>query len=150
MKSVRISPDAGDASPLPSPPLSSIIDSSLTLSPVEVATAFHPPLNRFTEPRYLREHQFCGSILYWACNVTDLVAPGIEWSNAGADSGDEVGGGFGGRLETWGVNGLVSQPVHEDLSWRPLPIDMNWYNVVGWKKSCSLGRCDSMLFLGIC
>ena len=150
MKSVRISPDAGDASPLPSPPLSSIIDSSLTLSPVEVATAFHPPLNRFTEPRYFREHQFCGSILYWACNVTDLVAPGIEWSNAGADSGDEVGGGFGGRLETWGVNRLASQPVHEDHSWRPLPIDMNWYNVVGWKKSCSLGRCDSMLFLGIC
>jgi len=64
------------------------------------------PLNRFTEPRYLREHQFCGSILYWACNVTDLVAPGIEWYNAGADSWDEVGGGFGGHggLTGWYLN----------------------------------------------
>ena len=93
-------PDIDDASPLPSPPLS-----SLTLSQVEVAAAFHLPLNRFTDPRFLREHRFSGLIPYWACDVTDLVAPGIEWSDAGGDSGDEVGGGFGGRLEIWGLTG---------------------------------------------
>jgi len=78
---------------------------SLTLSQVEVAVAFHLPLNRFTDPRYLREHQFCVSIPYCACDVADLVAPGIEWSNEGGDSGGEVGGRFGGRLEIWGLTG---------------------------------------------
>ena len=31
--------------------------------------------------------------------------PGIEWYNPGADTKDEVGGGFGGRLEIWGLTG---------------------------------------------
>ena len=92
--------DVDDASPILSPPLSSLI-----LSPVEVAAVFHLPLSRFTDPRYLREHNFREPTSYWACDVTDLVAPGIEWSNAGANSGDEVGGGFGGRLEVWGLTG---------------------------------------------
>jgi len=33
------------------------------------------------------------------------MAPGIEWSSAGAESKDEVGGGFDGRLEIWGLTG---------------------------------------------
>ena len=33
------------------------------------------------------------------------MEPGIEWSNAGANFEDEVGGGFGGRLEVWGLTG---------------------------------------------
>jgi hypothetical protein len=89
-------PDVEDISPLPSPPLS-----SLTLSQVEVAAVFHLPLSRFTDPRYLREHQPRGFTPYWACDVTDLVAPGIEWSNAGANSNDEANG----RLEIWGLTG---------------------------------------------
>ncbi|KAF9642681.1 hypothetical protein BDM02DRAFT_1974827 [Thelephora ganbajun] len=92
--------DIDDTSPLPSPPLS-----SLTLSQVEVAAVFHLPLNRLTDSRYLREHQFRGSTSYWACDATDLVAPGIEWSNACANLEDEVGVGFDGRLEIWGLTG---------------------------------------------
>ena len=92
--------DVEETSPLPSPPLS-----SLRLSQVEVATVFHLPLNRLTDPRYLREHQFCESTPYWAYDVTDLVAPGIEWSNAGANSKDVEDGEFDGRLEIWGLTG---------------------------------------------
>ena len=92
--------DIDDTSPLPSPPLS-----SLTLSQVEVATVFHLPLNRLTDPHYLREHQFRGSAPYWVYDVTDLVAPGTEWSHAGAISEDEGGGGLDGRLEIWGLTG---------------------------------------------
>ena len=88
-----------DTSLLVSPPLS-----SLTLSQAEVATVFHLPLNRLTNPHYLREHQFRGSSC-WAFDVTDLVAPGIEWSNAGAGFSSEMGGGFDGRLEIWGLTG---------------------------------------------
>ena len=44
-------PDAGDTSSLPLPPLS-----FLTLSQVGVDASFHLPLDRFTDPRYLREH----------------------------------------------------------------------------------------------
>ena len=86
-------------SALPSPPLS-----SLTLSPVEVATVFHLPLNRLTDLRYLREDQFRESTPYRACDVTDLVAPGVEWSNAGVNK-DRAGAGFDGRLEIWGLTG---------------------------------------------
>ena len=93
-------PNKVDTSPLPSPPLS-----SLTLSQAEVATVFHLPLNRLTNPHYLREHRFRGSSSYWTCDVTDLVEPGTEWSNAGASSGNEVDGGFDGRLEIWGLTG---------------------------------------------
>lgn len=91
-----------DTSPLLSPPLS-----SLTLSQAEVATVFHLPLSRLTNPHYLREHRFygSGSSSYWACDVTDLVAPGIEWSNAGANFRNEVGGQSDGRLEIWGLTG---------------------------------------------
>jgi len=98
----ELTSDIDDTSPLTSPPLS-----SLTLSQVEVATVFHLPLERLTNPRYLREHQFRGSAPYWACDVTDLVAPGVEWSNAGANSKDDVlGGGFDDeRLEIWGLTG---------------------------------------------
>ena len=39
------------------------------------------------------------------CDVTDLVAPGTEWSNAGADLKDGVGGGVDERLEIWGLTG---------------------------------------------
>ena len=92
--------DVGDASPLPSPPLS-----FLTSPQVEVAAVVPLPLNRFTDPRYLQEHQFCESISYLVCDVTDLVAPWIEWSNSDANSEDEVGGGFGGQLEVWGITG---------------------------------------------
>ena len=92
--------DTDDTSPLPSPPLS-----SLALSQVEVAGVFHLPLKRLTDPCYIREHQFRGSAPYWAYDVTNLVAPGIEWSNAGANPNDEVGGGFDGLLEIWGLTG---------------------------------------------
>jgi len=81
-------PDVDDAFPLPSPSLS-----SLTLFQVEVTAASHLHLNRFTDPRYFREHRFYESTPYRACNITDLVAPGIVWSNAGADSKGGVGGG---------------------------------------------------------
>jgi len=87
-KSYGSTPGVDDASPLPSPSLS-----SLTLFQVEVTAASHLHLNPFTDPRYLREHRFCESTPYWACSITDLVAPGIEWSNAGADSKGGVGGG---------------------------------------------------------
>jgi hypothetical protein len=33
------------------------------------------------------------------------VEPGIEWSNAGVNSGDELGGETCGRLESWGLTG---------------------------------------------
>ena len=89
-----------DTSPLPSPPLS-----SLTLSQVEVAAAFHLPLHRLTDPHYLREHQFRGSAPYWAYDVTNLVTPGVEWSCTGAEPTDDVGGGLDGRLEIWGLTG---------------------------------------------
>ena len=92
--------DIDDTLPLTSPPLS-----SLTLSQVEVASVFHLPLNHLTNPRYLREHQFRGSAAYWACDVTDIVEPGIEWSNAGANSKDAVDGGHDERLEIWGLTG---------------------------------------------
>lgn len=97
-KQYESAPDIDDASPLPSPPLL-----SLTLSQLEVAGVFHLPLKRLTDPRYLREHQFRGSTPNWAYDVTNLVAPGIEWSNAGASPKDEVGGGLDGRLEIWGL-----------------------------------------------
>ena len=60
-------------------------------------------LNRFTDPRYLREPRFCESTSYWARKVTDLVAPGIEWSSAGANPEDEVDEGFGRQLEARGL-----------------------------------------------
>lgn len=91
--------DIDDTSPLPSPPLS-----SLTLSQVEVATVFHLPLNRLMDPHHLRERKFRGSTPYWACDVTDLVAPGVEWSHVTVSSEDEVDG-FDGRLEIWGLTG---------------------------------------------
>jgi len=96
----EVTSDIDDISPLTSPPLS-----SLTLSQVEVATVFHLPLDRLTDLRYLREHEFRESTPYWACDVTDLVAPEVDWSNAGANPKDEVGGGFDGRLEVWGLTG---------------------------------------------
>ena len=92
--------DTNETSPLLSPLLS-----SLTLSQIEVATVFHLPLNRLTDPHYLREHQFRGSTPYWAHDVTNLVAPGTEWSNAGVSSGGEGDEGFDGRLEIWGLTG---------------------------------------------
>ena len=92
--------DVDDASPLPSPPLS-----FLASSQVEVAAVFHLPLNRLTDPRYLQEHQFWESTSYLVRDVTDLVAPWIEWSHSGANSEDEVGGGFGGQLEVRGITG---------------------------------------------
>ena len=93
-KSYGSTPDGGDASPLPSPSLS-----SLTLFQVEVTAASHLRLNHFTDPRYLQEHRSCESTVYWVCNITDFVAPGIEWSNAGADSKGGVGGGH--IQQTW-------------------------------------------------
>lgn len=92
--------DEDDASPLLSPSLS-----SLTLSQSEVASAFHLPLSRLTDPRYLREHHFRESSPYWACDVTDLAVPGTEWSNTGANVMDEADGGVNGRLEIWGLTG---------------------------------------------
>lgn len=104
-----------DTSVLASPSLS-----SLTLSRNEVATTFHLPLRRLSDSRYHREHRFRGSFPYWACDVTDLVAPGTEWSNAGASSPDKVGRGIDGRLEIWGLTGwylnmflrVLSGPLH--------------------------------------
>ena len=92
--------DADDTLPLPSPPLS-----SLALSQVEVASAFHLPLNYLTDPRYLREHQFRGSAAYWAYDVTDLVEPRIRRSNPATNFKGDVGGGLGGGLEIWGLTG---------------------------------------------
>ncbi|KAF9778415.1 NUDIX hydrolase domain-like protein [Thelephora terrestris] len=89
-----------ETSPLRSPMLS-----SLTLSRTEVAAVLHLPLNRLVDPSYLREHRFRGSSPYWACDVTDLVEPGIEWSNPGVNSGDELVGGTCGWLESWGLTG---------------------------------------------
>lgn len=99
-KPYESAPDMDDTSPLPSPPLSSLV-----LSQLEVAAVFHLPLDRLTDPRYLREHQFRGSTPYWAYDVTDLVAPEIEWSNAGLSSNGEVDGRFDRRLEIWGLTG---------------------------------------------
>jgi len=95
--------EAGFQPSVATPSASLVIDhrSSLTLSQVEVAAVFHLPLDRFTK----REHRFCGLIPYWACDVTDLAAPRIGWSNEGGDFEDEAGGRFGGQLEIWGLMG---------------------------------------------
>jgi len=53
-------------------------------------------------------------------------------------------------VRTQGVNGLVSQLVHEDLSWRSLPIGMAWYSVVGREQSRSLDSCNPIIFSDIC
>ena len=119
-------PDVDDGSPFLSPSLS-----SLTLFEVEVASVFHLRLNIFTDPCYLREHKFRESTSYWAYNITDLMAPGIKWPHADANSEDEVGRGFSGRSEIWGLAGwYLNLFVHENSSWRPLPIDVIWYSVV--------------------
>ena len=70
------SPGADEASPLLPLPLLFVASSK-----VEVSAVLHLTLNRFTDPRYLQEHQFCESTSYLACDVTDLVAPRIEWFN---------------------------------------------------------------------
>ena len=98
--------------PLPSLPLA-----SLTLSPREVAHAFHLPLAALREVPRLRPHLFRGARPYYAISVADLVAgPGAVRSEGAEGAGDvrwasdpegrdEVGGGQEGRLEVWGLTG---------------------------------------------
>ena len=49
----------------------------MALSPVEVVTVFHLPLNQL-RPRCLRERRIRGSTSYLTYDVTDLVAPGVN------------------------------------------------------------------------
>ena len=72
----------------------------MALSPVEVVTVFHLPLNQL-RPRRPRERRIRGSTSYLTYDVTDLVAPGVEQSHAGPNPKDEVGGGFDGQLDIW-------------------------------------------------
>ena len=88
----------------PDEPLPSLDLSSLTLSPKEVAQAFHLPLSATCDASRLRNHLFRGGEAYPTVDVTDLVA-GVDWAKQGSTAVDEVGGGRAGRLEVWGLTG---------------------------------------------
>jgi hypothetical protein len=95
--------DPDDTAPLPSLPLA-----SLTLSPHEVAHAFHLPLSGAADPARLRAHPLRRGLdmaPYWAVGVSDLVPGGTGAWNAAAGQPDEVGGGRDGALEVWGLTG---------------------------------------------
>ncbi|KAI0320886.1 NUDIX hydrolase domain-like protein [Amylostereum chailletii] len=94
-----------DATVDPESPLPSLSMDSLTLSPQEVAHAFHLPFSVMVAPARLRTHLFRGKTPYWAVDVSDRV-PGhtIAWAND-PEQRDEIGGGRAGRLEVWGLTG---------------------------------------------
>ncbi|KAH9944749.1 NUDIX hydrolase domain-like protein, partial [Amylocystis lapponica] len=109
-------PEAADDTPLPS--LSLL---SLTLSPNEVAHAFHLPLSVLASPTRLHSYRFRGGRSYYAISVADLVAGpnAVHSAVTGGDRNakvevrwiddpeqrDEIGGGREGRLEVWGLTG---------------------------------------------
>ena len=76
----------------------------MTLSPREVAQAFHLPLGAACDTARLRNHLFRGGEPYPTVDVTDLVT-GVDWAKQGSTPVDEVGGGRAGRLEVWGLTG---------------------------------------------
>ncbi|RDX48252.1 hypothetical protein OH76DRAFT_1405176 [Lentinus brumalis] len=102
-------PEADDNTPsLPLP--------SLTLSPREVAHAFHLPLSALVSPPRMRSYLFRGQRPYYAISVADIVAgtgavhadgpegAEVQWIND-PEQRDEIGGGREGRLEVWGLTG---------------------------------------------
>ncbi|VDB88662.1 unnamed protein product [Peniophora sp. CBMAI 1063] len=88
----------------PDEPLPSVDLASLTLSPKEVAQAFHLPFSAACDTNRLRNHLFRGGEPYPTVDVTDLVT-GVDWAKQGSTPVDEVGGGRAGRLEVWGLTG---------------------------------------------
>ena len=97
--------------PLPSLPLA-----SLTLSPFEVAHAFHLPLTALRSASRLHPYLFRGARPYYAVDVSDVVggtgavhsdgfgSADVRWASVPKQR-DEVGGGREGRLEVWGLTG---------------------------------------------
>ncbi|CDO75819.1 hypothetical protein BN946_scf184951.g17 [Trametes cinnabarina] len=94
-------------------PLPSLALSSLTLSPREVAHAFHLPLSAALSPTRLHSYLFRGQRPYYAVSVSDIVqgpnavhsdTAEVQWVND-PDQRDEIGGGREGRLEVWGLTG---------------------------------------------
>ncbi|KAI0766570.1 NUDIX hydrolase domain-like protein [Trametes elegans] len=96
-------------------PLPSLALSALTLSPREVAHAFHLPLAALLSPPRLHAYLFRGARPYYAVSVADIVRgpgavhadardPAVRWTDDPARR-DEVGGGREGRLEVWGLTG---------------------------------------------
>ena len=101
-----------DGTPLPSLSLS-----TLTLSPREVAHAFHLPFSAAVSPPRLHSYMFRGARPYYAISVADIVAGSgavhtdnadgvaeVRWMND-PEPRDEIGGGKEGRLEVWGLTG---------------------------------------------
>ncbi|KZV72212.1 hypothetical protein PENSPDRAFT_576481 [Peniophora sp. CONT] len=88
----------------PDEPLPSLDLSTLTLSPKEVAQAFHLPFGAACDSSRLRNHLFRGGEPYSTVDVTDLIT-GVDWAKQGSTPVDEVGGGRAGRLEVWGLTG---------------------------------------------
>ncbi|KAI0820360.1 NUDIX hydrolase domain-like protein, partial [Trametes gibbosa] len=96
-------------------PLPSLRLRALTLSPHEVAHAFHLPLSAVLSPTRMHSYLFRGSRPYYAISVADIVrgphavhsagAEGVaEWATD-PEQRDEIGGGREGRLEVWGLTG---------------------------------------------
>ncbi|KAH9840223.1 uncharacterized protein C8Q71DRAFT_795355 [Rhodofomes roseus] len=95
-------------------PLPSLSLSTLTLSPAEVAHAFHLPMAAVVSPPRLHTYLFRAARPYFAVSVADLVSgphavhsgPDIapKWTND-PQQRDEIGGGREGRLEVWGLTG---------------------------------------------
>lgn len=98
-------------------PLPSLSLASLTLSPREVAHAFHLPLAALRSAPRLHPYLFRGARPYYAVSVADIVAgPGavhadgppsaadVRWASDPGQQ-DEIGGGREGRLEVWGLTG---------------------------------------------
>lgn len=116
-------------------PLPSLDLTSLALSPVEVAHAFHLPLSALLDsPTRLHSYLFRASKPYFAITVTDLISSAVsdsgdpspppeaalgptlvhsagnlkdvtDWASSDPQGRDEIGGGREGRLEVWGLTG---------------------------------------------
>ena len=104
-------------------PLSSLDLSTLSLSPREVAHAFHLPLSTVISPLRMHHYLFRGDRPYYAIDVSDIIRARFQdpassnvVSSTDSDSSlvsdsqgrDEVGGGqegTEGRLEAWGLTG---------------------------------------------
>ena len=89
--------------------------SSLTLSPIEVAHAFHFPLSAVHSAPRLHQYLFRGQRPYWAIDVSDIIAAHTtgevvstaaqeDWASD-PEQRDEIGGGLEGRLDVWGLTG---------------------------------------------
>ncbi|KAI0666756.1 NUDIX hydrolase domain-like protein [Trametes maxima] len=94
-------------------PLPSLSLSSLTLSPREVAHAFHLPLSAALSPPRLHSYLFRGARPYYAISVADIARgpnavhsdeTDVRWADD-PEQRDEIGGGREGRLEVWGLTG---------------------------------------------